>query len=331
MVSIIVPVYKVEPYLSRCIESIIKQTFCDFELILVDDGSPDNCGAICDEYAEKDARIKVIHKSNGGVSSARNVGLDVAKGEYIAFVDSDDWIHPQMLEILSQALVQANAGFCACKVKIVYDESDSKFIEDIHSIFAPEVCNCADVLKDYFPKFSEKLTTFVYNKLYRRECFDNIRFDCQMGIYEDEMVALELIENAKKVAFVDHELYYYYQSENSLIRSKYNLKRLNTFSSLQHLIDFMAQHDWNYQVDELERRWMMAFLDNYYIIEQYHPEFLPEIISYKKTYLRKVYKWIQNGKVSRMYKVVTILFAVHPLLAKRLYSYLRGWNRDEKK
>lgn len=94
--SIIVPVYKVEPYLHRCVDSILAQTFTDFELILVDDGSPDNCGAICDEYAAKDSRILVIHKENGGLSDARNAGLDIAKGEYIGFVDSDDYISPQM-------------------------------------------------------------------------------------------------------------------------------------------------------------------------------------------------------------------------------------------
>ena len=324
MVSIIVPVYKVEKYLCRCIESIIAQTLPDFELILVDDGSPDNCGVICDEYSKKDTRVKVIHKPNGGVSSARNVGLDAAKGDYIAFVDSDDWIHPQMLDILYHSIIQTDAGFCACKVKKVFDEDNSWNADKVHDICVPQVYNGTDVLKDYFLKYSEKLKTFVYNKLYRRECFDNLRFDCQMGIYEDEMVALELIEAAEKVAFVNYDLYYYFQSENSLVRSKYNLKRLQTFCSLQHLIDFMEQHGCYDQVDELERRWLIAFLDNYYVIQQDYPEFLPEIISYKKHYLRKVRGWMGNRRVSRMYKVVVILFAMHPLLSRRLYLYLRG-------
>ncbi len=103
-VSVIVPVYKVEPYLRRCVDSILAQTFTDFELILVDDGSPDNCGAICDEYAEKDSRVKVIHKKNGGVSSARNMGLDAARGEYIYFCDGDDYIEKELLADAVQAM-----------------------------------------------------------------------------------------------------------------------------------------------------------------------------------------------------------------------------------
>lgn len=107
-ISIIVPVYKAEPYLRKCIDSILNQTFKDFELILVDDGSPDRCGEICDEYALKDSRIKIIHKENSGRSSARNVGLDIAQGEYIGFVDSDDWIEPDMYEVLySKAKIES--------------------------------------------------------------------------------------------------------------------------------------------------------------------------------------------------------------------------------
>lgn len=99
-ISIIVPVYEVEPYIHKCVDSILAQTFTDFELILVDDGSPDNCGEICDEYEENDSRIRVIHKENGGPSSARNAGLNIAKGDYIGFVDSDDWIETDMYEML---------------------------------------------------------------------------------------------------------------------------------------------------------------------------------------------------------------------------------------
>ena len=115
--SIIVPVYKVEPYLRRCIDSILAQTFRDFELILIDDGSPDNCGAICDEYAAKDSRIIVIHQKNQGVSAARNAGLDIAKGTYLGFVDSDDWIEPEMYEtmIATAKEKQVDVSKVSCK------------------------------------------------------------------------------------------------------------------------------------------------------------------------------------------------------------------------
>lgn len=110
MISVIVPVYKVEPYLDRCVRSIVEQTYTDLEIILVDDGSPDNCPAICDAWAERDSRVKVIHKQNGGLSDARNAGMDIATGEYIGFVDSDDWIAPEMYQILYNMLQRDQIG-----------------------------------------------------------------------------------------------------------------------------------------------------------------------------------------------------------------------------
>lgn len=121
-ISIIVPVYKAEPYLKKCIDSILNQTFKDFELILVDDGSPDRCGEICDEYALKDSRIKIIHKENGGQSSARNVGLDIAQGEYIGFVDSDDWIEPDMYKKLFKVLKNDNVDMAICNINSIKDK-----------------------------------------------------------------------------------------------------------------------------------------------------------------------------------------------------------------
>ena len=114
LVSIIIPVYKVEKYLPNCIESILRQTFKDFELILVDDGSPDNCGEICEEYAQKDSRIKVVHQPNGGLSAARNSGIDIAKGDYLTFIDSDDFVFPHYLEILVKLCQENDADMSVC-------------------------------------------------------------------------------------------------------------------------------------------------------------------------------------------------------------------------
>lgn len=125
--SIIVPVYNVEPYLRRCVDSILNQTFSDFELILVDDGSPDSCGAICDDYAARDRRIKVIHKANGGVSYARNEGLDIAQGEYIGFVDSDDYIHPKMYEILVGVIEREQVDLVQCGYQRVCPEETTTY------------------------------------------------------------------------------------------------------------------------------------------------------------------------------------------------------------
>ena len=119
-ISIVVPIYNVEKYLKKCVESILNQTYKNFELILVDDGSPDRCGEICEDLKKKDLRIRVIHKENGGLSSARNAGIDVAKGEYIGFVDSDDYIEPFMYEKLVNAVVKDNCLLSVCSVKYVF-------------------------------------------------------------------------------------------------------------------------------------------------------------------------------------------------------------------
>ena len=121
-ISVIIPVYKVEEYISRCIKSVVDQTYSNLEIILVDDGSPDNCPAICDKWAEKDSRIKVIHKKNGGLSDARNAGMQIASGEFIGFVDSDDWISKEMYQLLYENMKENESDISACGVKLVWED-----------------------------------------------------------------------------------------------------------------------------------------------------------------------------------------------------------------
>ena len=165
-ISLIVPIYKVEAYLSRCIDSILNQSFSDFELILIDDGGPDRCGTICDTYAKKDSRIHVIHQENRGVSAARNAGIDAALGEWIAFVDSDDWLHKDYLKILiSGILSDTDIVICNCLVTSNQSEKD---------------CNCSDVqcfgasIKDIYSNHIAR--TRVWGRLYKRNTIGNLRF-----------------------------------------------------------------------------------------------------------------------------------------------------------
>ncbi|EGP5489252.1 glycosyltransferase, partial [Enterococcus faecium] len=133
-ISIIVPVYKVEPYLRKCVDSILAQTFTDFEVILVDDGSPDNSGKICDEYASKDSRVRVIHKKNGGLSSARNAGIDVARGKYLGFVDSDDYIEKDMYELLYDNIVKEQADLSICGIYDIYAGKKVKILPEEYKV-----------------------------------------------------------------------------------------------------------------------------------------------------------------------------------------------------
>lgn len=205
IVSIIVPVYKVEKYLNRCVDSILNQSFTDFELILVDDESPDYCGAICDNYRLKDRRVRVIHKQNGGLSSARNAGIKQAIGDYICFVDSDDWLDNQYVESLYRMIVHYDADMTACR-----------FCESIEGQKTPQNRTSwnIQVFSDnlMFHAITEKtFSGFACNKLFKA-CYikeHGLLFDEKIFNGEDLPFVIEYLKHCKNVAYTDSELYYY--------------------------------------------------------------------------------------------------------------------------
>ena len=178
--SIIVPVYKTEKYLPKCIDSILSQTFTDFELILIDDGSPDRCGEICDEYAAKDGRIIVIHQENRGVSAARNAGLDIARGEYIGFVDSDDWIEPEMYKVLVESCVNNKSDISMCGINYYSDSGcyiRSDFIND-GTLYKEEL------IRTLFES-PNKVGGYCLNKLITKRVIGDTRFPDRIRMAED--------------------------------------------------------------------------------------------------------------------------------------------------
>ena len=202
LISVIVPVYKVEPYLCTCIDSILAQTYTNLEIILVDDGSPDNCPAICDAYAQKDARIKVIHKENGGLSDARNAGLEVCNGEYVAFIDSDDTVNTDWLAELFLAIQRTNVDFVIGG--LTYVNSMEK-----HSVI-PETESLTNLVKC-------SLLGYAWNKLYKREAIDNI---CFIKVPREDIVYnLSVLSAGKSYAVVPIAGYNYYQHQNSILHS----------------------------------------------------------------------------------------------------------------
>ena len=208
-ISVIVPVYKVEPYLRKCLDSIVNQTYQNLEIILVDDGSPDSCGAICDEYTAKDQRILVIHQPNGGLSAARNAGLDIATGECIGFVDSDDWVEPKMFEALLWGLETAGADIAVCGR---YEEYKDRRV----AIDWPEnqAMNCEEALEELL--HNERLQNLVWDKLYRRELFEGIRFP-EGKTFEDIAVMYRLFLRSEKVLCVPGAMYHYLQRPDSIV------------------------------------------------------------------------------------------------------------------
>lgn len=212
-ISIIVPVYKAEPYLHRCVDSILAQTFTDWELILVDDGSPDQSGKICDEYAKKDQRVKVIHKVNGGVSSARQKGLDEARGEYTIHADPDDWAEPNMLEELYNEASKKEADMVMCDFICEYKSGGVICKQEIKSSHADDIKK---------KMFAQQLHGSCWNKLIRRECYDkyNIRFPKNIIRWEDLYVVCSLLMHPIRVAYLPKAFYHYdlIINNNSIVR-----------------------------------------------------------------------------------------------------------------
>lgn len=224
-VSIVVPVYKVEKYLERCVDSIINQTYRNLEIILVDDGSPDSCPAMCDKFAEKDSRIIVIHKENGGLSDARNAGLDIARGEYIGFVDSDDYIAPTMYEVLMKRIVSDKSDLAVCEYVRVYDSGEQLKNKQWHQKAHNKCYTSNEFIADLFIHNSGAYVVTV-NKLYNREIFRTLRFPFGKQ-HEDEFIIHRVIAQCKNISYIEDELYYYFQREGSIMNRTFNVRNLD--------------------------------------------------------------------------------------------------------
>lgn len=218
LLSIIVPVYKVEKYLPRCLDSILAQTYKNLEVLLIDDGSPDNSGAICDEYASRDNRIRVFHKENNGVSSARNLGLKEAKGEYIGFVDSDDFIASEMYAVLVANLEEHDADISICG--FVQEDTSGVFHryfkEDITiNLSTDEQIEC--LLENRYYRCS------IWDRIFKKEVLNNVSFHKDIKIYEDMLFDYEAIKNSQKAVYTSTPYYYYCENDsNSAARSPFS-------------------------------------------------------------------------------------------------------------
>lgn len=229
LISIIVPVYKAEAYLHRCVDSILSQTFHSFEVLLIDDGSPDKSGEICDEYAMKDNRVRVFHKENGGVSSTRQYGIDNAWGEYTIHVDPDDWIESNMLEELYVKAKEDDADMVICDF---YDEQKKG---QIYRKQEPAKLDYRTVFKEFF----QKLHCSCCNKLIRRTCYSryNIRFPNEMNLWEDGYVMFSLTMNPIKISYLPKAFYHYdnFTNCNSIVRKP----TVRDLESMKYLISYL--------------------------------------------------------------------------------------------
>ena len=214
LISVIIPVYNVEQYLNRCVDSVINQTYKNLEIILIDDGSTDNSGKICDEYALKDNRIKIVHKQNAGVSSARNEGLKIAKGDYVGFVDSDDYIEKDMYEVLHNSLIENKTEISCCDF-FAFNKKENKYVP------------CFDTTINGVLSINETLNTKsghggnLWSKLYSKKVISDIRFNENLSFGEDYMFVMNAFFKAKRIAFSKDAKYYYYYNVNSVTRRQF--------------------------------------------------------------------------------------------------------------
>lgn len=249
-ISVIVPVYKVEKYLKRCVDSVLMQTFRDFELILVDDGSPDLCGEMCEKYAEKDKRVIVLHRENGGLSVARNTGLDWifanSCSTYVTFVDSDDWIHPQYLEILLYILEKNNVPVSVGGFQRVERNSQNN-VKKLDEKLSEEVMEAEDFFLNHEWNFN-----YAWGKLYRREYFEQIRYP-EGKNFEDTFTTYKILFAGKRVAFINFPLYYYFYNTEGISHSLWKPSELAVMDGIRAQIKFYRENGFDRALEKEER------------------------------------------------------------------------------
>ena len=235
LISVIVPVYNVADYLDQCVQSIVDQSYTNLEILLIDDGSTDECPQKCDAWAESDARIKVIHKENGGVSEARNVGLDLCSGEYIAFVDSDDWIHPEMLQRMLISLEQVHADICSCSIASCYSDRQICWGEKKYRVSDAEGALELFLSETSFP-------VCVWNKIYKRALWQDIRFPIKLTCGEDAVSCCSVVGSAERIVHLTDVLYYYRVRPESAMTAAFSKRSMDEEAAWRMIFEYIRDH-----------------------------------------------------------------------------------------
>ncbi len=292
LISIIVPVYKTESYLAKCLNSIINQTYKNLEIILIDDGSPDHCGKICDEFSTRDPRIKVIHQPNEGISAARNAGLKIASGEYIGFVDSDDWIDDDMFEILFNGISKYDAQIAICGYYYAGGNKHKEVKEKDTTLY-----NRKDALRNLL--HDETFTSHVWNKLFKKELFEGIYFPYGR-CFEDIAIAYKLFEKAEKIVFLNSSKYYYLRRGDSITSAgKIQNEMDKSIIMYERYRDLVKRYPWEKEI--LLSGFYLAVADFAYAVSSRRKDYLH---TYKKHFGHVIDFAINNKKDVRQCRMV---------------------------
>ena len=311
-ISIIVPVYRAEKYLNACVDSILNQTYSDFELVLIEDGSPDQSGAICDEYAQKDDRVRVIHQPNQGQAAARNHALPMTQGEWLCYVDSDDAIHPQMLEHLHRAAEKSGAGISMCQFLEAPEppedyEQPAEFSYTLLTMDEKTLTELHD--RDQYPGW------VACAKLIRRELVEGYPFHTGR-VYEDNEAVTRWLLPAKTLAMLPTQLYFYRTNPESTTKSQFSLKRLDYLWALESMISYFQSVGFHTLAQRFVERYVEAAASACYGVrnELKRPERANGILTDVQRFLRR-----ENLKLTRRERL-SLLEAAHPNAMGRFWS-----------
>ena len=298
LVSVIIPVYNTEKYLRNCIESVISQTYKNLEIILVDDGSPDNCGKICDEYAKTDLRIKVFHNENGGLSRARNFGIEKSNGEYVTFIDSDDFVEPNFVSTLVELCKKHNADIVQCNRCYNNEKKDRE--SECERIYSNIEAQYLLLGENYIPTVNSTC------KLINKKLFDTLKFE-EGRIHEDEIIIHRMLYLSNKVVFINKRMYVVNRSEGSITRSEYSLKKLDYLYALEDRIQFYT----NVKLKELYTltlyNYIMSVKKNIKQIQKKFPEEKIIIKQLKRKLIKAIVKALYSTDLTFRNKLALIL------------------------
>ena len=313
-VSVVIPIYKVEDLLERCIDSVLDQEYKNLEIILVDDGSPDNSGKICDTYASVDSRVKVIHKTNGGLSDARNTGMKNATGEYITFLDSDDWIEPDFISYLLSIMKinDAEIGACNFLKKSNIIRNNSEIVNEkicIYSNIEALSALCGDLYLQL---------TIACGKIYKRELFSNIHYPVGK-IHEDEFTTYKVLYKANRIAYTSRQLLNYWQRSESIMNGGFNVKnRFDAIEAFEERAEFF--NDLN-MIELYSKTLRMLFWIYRDVINHLRENDSDSLKKYEEKYMMFLLK-LKKSNQSFLFRTYYNLYHKFPDVSNMIYNYI---------
>lgn len=323
LISVVVPVYNVEQYLKKCLDSIIKQKYNNLEIIIVNDGSTDNSQKICQEYVKKDKRIKLITQKNQGLSAARNTGIDNAHGKYISFVDSDDYLDLEFINELYNTIIENKSDISACDFWYVNINEKTWTLKNKENKKFSNI----DALKDIFSG-NQETEIMTWNKLYKKDLFDKNNIYFPVGkLHEDNFTTYKLYYYANSISLTDKKLYYYLQRNNSIMGEKFNSKRLDILTAIEEVYDFFQDknEDLKNDIECYEIKVKVSLYNNIIKGDYFGQERKQLFNDFKKNF----FKYISNNRLSFKFKLMIIMFVVFPKMYKNILS-LKGRKKQWK-